>query len=210
MLPDLVAALTPLRTGEVLARCRDALVIAFMAGDLFIVLPLLIEAAKDLLQRHDLGGPGRNTLPDVIVSASFNFPSASKLMSLSFLLFAAWFADTPVPVSQYPSLAFGGLFTFFGSLNAAVPFLLDLFRIPADTFQLFLATGLINSHFGSLAAAVHTVSLALLATVAVAGGLRFAAVPSRVCRARPPATATSARSRTSTAPEHARRMKSTS
>ena len=177
VLPGLVAALTPLRTGEILARCRDALVIAFMASDLFIVLPLLIESVKDLLQRHDLASSGRDTLPDVVVSVSFNFPSTSKLMSLSFLLFAGWFADTPVAVSQYPSLAIAGLFTFFGSLNAAVPFLLDLFRIPADTFQLYLATGVINSHFGALGAAVHTVSLALLATIAVAGGLRFAAVP---------------------------------
>ena len=63
--------------------------------------------------------------------------------------------------------------TFFGSLNVAVPFLLDLFRIPADTFQLFLATGVINSRFGTLVAAMHTVAVALLGTWAMAGALRF-------------------------------------
>ncbi len=55
-----------------------------------------------------------------------------------------------MPVRDYPQLAVTGLLTFFGSLNAAVPFLLDLFRIPADTFQLFLATGVINSRVGTL------------------------------------------------------------
>ena len=54
-----------------------------------------------------------------------------------------------------------------------MPFLLDLFRIPADTFQLFLATGVINSRVGSLVAAVHTLTVALLATCAVTGRLRW-------------------------------------
>ena len=66
-----------------------------------------------------------------------------------------------------------GLVSFFGSLNVAVPFLLDLFRIPADTFQLFLASGVINSRFGTLVAAVHTVTVALLGTCAMTGTLRW-------------------------------------
>jgi hypothetical protein len=61
-----------------------------------------------------------------------------------------------------------------------VPFLLDLFRIPADTFQLFLATGVINSRFGALLAAVHTVAVALLGSAAIVGALRFD--PARVLR----------------------------
>lgn len=180
VLPGIVAALTPIKSRELLVRCRDAFVTAFMAGDLFIVLPMLIEASKDLLQRHELAGERGQALPDVIVSASFNFPSTGKVLTLSFLLFAGWFADTPVSVEQYPSLAVAGILTFFGSLNAAVPFMLDVFRIPVDTFQLFLATGVINSHFGALVAAVHTVSLALLASVAVTGTLRFE--PARLLR----------------------------
>jgi ABC-type amino acid transport substrate-binding protein len=140
---------------------------------LFIVLPSLIQASRTLLDRIDPADlePGR--LTDVIVPASFNFPHTGKLLSLSFVLFAGWFADALVPVSQYPQLALTGLLSFFGSLTAAVPFLLDLFRIPADTFQLFLATGVINSRVGSLVAAVHTVTVALLTACAATGHLRW-------------------------------------
>ena len=120
------------------------------------------------------------SLPDVIVPTSFNFPHTGKLLSISFILFAGWFADAAVPVTEYPRLALTGLLTFFGSLYAAVPFLLDLFRIPADTFQLFLATGVVNSRFGALLAAVHTVAVALLGSAAIVGGLRFN--PARVLR----------------------------
>jgi proton glutamate symport protein len=109
------------------------------------------------------------------VPTSFNFPHTGKLLSISFILFAGWFADAAVPVTEYPRLALTGLLTFFGSLTAAVPFLLDLFRIPADTFQLFLATGVVNSRFGALLAAVHTVSVALLGSAAIVGTLRFSA-----------------------------------
>ena len=180
VLPGLVAALTPFRYWDVLGPTRDALITAFMAGDLFIVLPILIHACKELLQQHRLTDENTAGLPDVIVPVSFNFPHTGKLLSLSFILFAGWFADAAVSVSQYPQLALTGLLTFFGSLNAAVPFLLDLFRIPADTFQLFLATGVINSRFGSLLAAVHTVTVALLGSAAIVGAVRFN--PARILR----------------------------
>ena len=180
VLPGLVAALTPFRYREVLGPTRDALITAFMAGDLFIVLPILIQACKELLEQHRLTDQKTAALPDVIVPASFNFPHTGKLLSISFILFAGWFANAAVPVIEYPRLALTGLLTFFGSLNAAVPFLLDLFRIPADTFQLFLATGVINSRFGALVAAVHTVTVALLGSAAIIGALRFS--PARVLR----------------------------
>ena len=173
VLPGLVAALTPIRAREIFSLTRDSLITAAVAGDLFIVLPALIEASRTLLARHTPASSGSATLPDVIVPASFNFPHSGKLLSISFILFAGWFADAALPVTDYPRLALTGLLTFFGSLNVAVPFLLDLFRIPADTFQLFLATGVVNSRVGTLVAAMHTVTVALLGACAISGTLRF-------------------------------------
>ena len=180
VLPGLIAALTPFSYREVLGPTRDALITAFVAADLFIVLPILIQACKDLLERHRLVDDRTRALPDVIVPTSFNFPHTGKLLSISFILFAGWFADAAVSPAEYPRLALTGLLTFFGSLNIAVPFLLDLFRIPADTFQLFLATSVINSRFGALLAAVHTVAVTLLGSAAIVGALRFS--PARMGR----------------------------
>jgi Na+/H+-dicarboxylate symporter/ABC-type amino acid transport substrate-binding protein len=173
VLPGLVAALTPIPYREVLGPTRDAIITAFVAGDLFIVLPILIESCKDLLARFHATDDRSVSLPDVLVPASFNFPHTGKLLSLSFILFAGWFSDAPLPMSKYPRLALTGLLSFFGSLNSAVPFLLDAFRVPAETFQLFIATGVINARFGSLTAAVHTIAVALLGSAAIAGSIRF-------------------------------------
>ena len=180
ILPGLVAAVTPIPYADVLGPTRDALITAFIAGDLFIVLPILVDACKSLLEKHGVVDQDTAGLPDVIVPASFNFPHSGKLLSLSFILFAGWFAGTAVPVTQYPRLALTGALSFFGSLNAAMPFLLNVFRIPAETFQLFIATGVINSRFGTLAAAVHTVAMALIGTTALSGKLRLE--PQRIVR----------------------------
>ena len=172
VLPGLVSAFTPIGYVELISSTRDALITAFMAGDLFIVLPILNESCKDLLQRHAITDQHTHGLPDVIVPASFNFPHTGKLLSVSFILFAGWFADSAVRLVEYPQLLLTGFLTFFGSLNAAVPFMLDMFRIPADTFQLYLATGVINARFGALLAALHTVAVGLLGSAAVTGKLR--------------------------------------
>jgi Na+/H+-dicarboxylate symporter/ABC-type amino acid transport substrate-binding protein len=172
VLPGLIAAVTPVPALALLRGTRDPLITAFVAGDLFIVLPSLIEESKALLKTHGVP-PHAATLPDVIVPASFNLPHSGKLLSMSFILFAAWFADAALSRLDYPRLAFAGLVSFFGSLNAAVPFLLDLFRIPADTFQLFIATGVINSRFGTLLAASHTLAVAVIGACAMSGALTW-------------------------------------
>jgi Na+/H+-dicarboxylate symporter/ABC-type amino acid transport substrate-binding protein len=179
VLPGLVAALTPIPATALLRQASTPLTTAFVAGDLFIVLPSLIDDSKRLLQKYGVR-PDATRLPDVIVPASFNFPHTGKLLSVSFILFAGWFSDMSLAIGDYPRLALSALVTFFGSLNVAVPFLLDLFRIPADTFQLFLATGVINSRFGTLLAAVHTLTVALLGTCAVAGMITWQ--PRRIMR----------------------------
>jgi Na+/H+-dicarboxylate symporter/ABC-type amino acid transport substrate-binding protein len=172
VLPGLVAALTPVPYRALVSRTRDALVTAFMTTSLFAVLPLLTEQAKALVRDYTKAGADASAT-DVIVPASFNFPHAGKLLSLSFILFAGWFSDARVSLAEYPRLAGTGLLVMFGNVNAAIPFLLDLMRIPADTFRLFITSGIVNARFGTLLAAVHTLSIAVLGTCAVAGFLTF-------------------------------------
>ena len=172
VLPGLIAALTPIPWSAVITRTKDALVTAFMTGNLFVVLPQLTEQAKAMLEEYAALKPSDAGVPEVIVPTSFNFPHTGKLLSLSFVLFAGWYADAALSLTDYPRLAAVGLPVLFGNINVALPFLLDLFRVPADTFQLFLATSVINVRFGTLMAAVHTLAMALLGTCAVIGALK--------------------------------------
>ena len=173
VLPGLVRALTGIRPREIFASTREALVTATIAGDQFIVLPLLIAACRELAARHYPHRPQMAAMPDVVVPVSFNFPHSGKLLSVSFILFAGWFSDAPIDPIEYPRLGLTALLTLFGSVTTAVPFLLDLFRVPADTFQLFVASGVVNARFGTLVAAMHTVTVALLVSCAATGELRW-------------------------------------
>jgi Na+/H+-dicarboxylate symporter/ABC-type amino acid transport substrate-binding protein len=168
ILPGLVAALTPVPYRVLLARSRDALVLAFMTTNLFAVLPLLTEQAKALVREY---AHADASATDIIVPASFNVPHSGKVLSLSFLLFAGWFVDSRLGLADYGWLASTGLITMFGNVNAAIPFLLDMLEIPVDTFRLFVASAVVNARFGTLVAAVHTLSLAILGTCAVTGTL---------------------------------------
>lgn len=172
VLPGLVAALTPIPHRAVLATTRDALIMAFTTGNLFVVLPLLAEQSRALLKEYTGVGSADEQLPDIIIPAAFNFPHTAKLLSLSFVLFAAWLTGGSIPLERYPEFAATGVLVAFGSLNLAIPFLLDRFRIPADAFQLFLATSVVNARFGTLLSAVHTIVVALLGTCAVIGAVR--------------------------------------
>jgi ABC-type amino acid transport substrate-binding protein len=143
-----------------------------MTTSLFAVLPLITEQAK-MLVRDYARVDADETMTSVIVPASFNFPHTGKILSLSFVLFAGWFADARVPLEAYPRLAATGLLAMFGNVNAAIPFLLDLLRIPADTFRLFVTSGIVNARFGTVLAAVHTLAIAVLGTCAVTRTLTF-------------------------------------
>jgi Na+/H+-dicarboxylate symporter/ABC-type amino acid transport substrate-binding protein len=173
VLPGLIAALTQIPVRAVFAVSHNALLTAFAAGDLFIVLPGLIDACRTLVATRAPADSQASTLPDVIVPASFNFPHTAKLVSLSFVLFAAWFSDVSIRWTDYPRLAVTAFLVSFGSLNISVPFLLDLSHVPADTFQLFLGSTVINAHFGALLAAMHTLAVGVLGACAAAGLLHI-------------------------------------
>jgi Na+/H+-dicarboxylate symporter/ABC-type amino acid transport substrate-binding protein len=180
VLPGLVACLTPIPVRQILNKTRDALLTAFTTGELFIVLPILIDRSKELLAAHGLPEPEEGSPAEVIVPAFYNFPHAAKLLSLSFVLFAAWYSQTALSMTDYPVFVLAGIVSLFGNINVAVPFLLDLVKIPADTFQFFLATGVINARFGTLTSAMYMVTLALAGSYALAGTLRFS--PARILR----------------------------
>ena len=173
--PGLVAAVSGIPYREVLSTFRDALVTAFATGNQFVVLPQIAENCKQLLRRHNLNTAESESAVDIIVPVSFNFPSLGKLLVLLFVLFAAWFTDTEINAADRVSLAFNGLFSLFGSINIAVPYMLDSLHIPADMFQLFLVTGIVVGRFGAMLAALHIIVLSVIGTLALCGRIQLRA-----------------------------------
>lgn len=175
VLPGLVARLTDVRYAAFLRAMRNAIVTAAAAGDALVVLPLVAESAKRLLGETGADEQAVDTTISITVPLLYNFPHAGKLLSLAFLPFAAWFSGSRLEAHQLALLVSAGPLSLFGNINAAVSFLLDLMRLPADLIDLFTVSSVVNSRLGSMVAAAHMAALAILLTAAVLGRLRLTA-----------------------------------
>ena len=174
LLPGLVATTTPLRHGDIIRTFRGPLIAAFATGNVLIILPILAADGKKLLEksgrfRGDLERTEAKSSIDVLIPAAFNFPNLGLVMSLMFVLFAGWYVGATVSVTQYPALSLSGLASLFGSTVLAIPFLLDLLELPQDLFQVFLTVDVLASRFGTLLAAMHIVTIALIGAFALQG-----------------------------------------
>jgi Na+/H+-dicarboxylate symporter/ABC-type amino acid transport substrate-binding protein len=173
VLPALIMLLTPLGYREIVWATKDALIMAFATDNLLIVIPMLSEQGKELLRKGAGASAESESSVDVIVPISFNFPNVGRLLQLIFILFAAWFTKSAIGLAGYINFTLSGLLSLFGKPVAAMPFLLDLLRLPADMMQLYLASGIFVAQLGTLASAMHLFALAVLGGFAMAGALRF-------------------------------------
>jgi Na+/H+-dicarboxylate symporter/ABC-type amino acid transport substrate-binding protein len=177
VLPGLIALLTPLRYGDVLRAFRGPLVTAFATANLLIVLPVLAADGKRLVAEADPEArdpdPEAESAIDILVPAAFPFPNMGLIMALLFVLFAGWFIGAGVDVADYPIIAGAGLASLFGGTVLALPFLFDLLRMPADLFQVFVTMDVVTARFGTLAAGMHIIALALIGSFALHGRLQM-------------------------------------
>jgi len=173
ILPMLLNPITPFRYKDIVGLSKDALVTAFTTGNLFVVLTVLTENCKSLFKKYSLSQEKTEAYVDVLVPISFNFPNTGKLIMLLFVLFGAWFTGTSFSFSQYGTFVSAGLLSFFGGVDVALPFMLDLMQLPKDLYQLYMVTGVINGRTSTLLAAMNLLVFTLLTTSALTGTLSF-------------------------------------
>jgi len=173
ILPGLAAALTPFSYRDILRSARDALTTGFVTGNLFITLPMLVENARQLFEDRRIRSEDTDNYVEVLVPTSFNFPNIGKLLTLLFVLFAGWFVGKSMALTDYPGFAVLGLFTLFGGVDLALPFLLDQMQIPSDMYQLYVVTGVLNSWFATLLAVMNLYTFTLVAACAATGAMKI-------------------------------------
>ena len=178
ILPAIVATITPLKYKDILKASREAMITAFATGSFFIVIPLIVEKTKHLIEQmatsHSSLKSNAMMAPSIIVPISFSLPIGGKLLALLFVLFAAWFSGSQVSASNYINLLTAGLPQLFGSNSAAMPSLLALFNVPSSLFELFLvAENLIVGRLGALLSVIFSASLVMLIATSILKQLTF-------------------------------------
>ncbi len=175
VLPLLLTALTPFGYREVLKVGRPAMLTVLLTGNLFIVLPLLVENVKSLFAKHHIGGEESDAMARIIVPVTFIVPCAGQLMDLVFILFSGWFSNVSFGFGQYLSLYGTGFLTLFGSAKVAIPFLLGMFHLPSDLFDIFLISAVVTDNIKFTVEAFAVLSLSTLFTAWMTGHLRLEA-----------------------------------
>jgi proton glutamate symport protein len=182
VLPALVTTVTPLRYADMMRALRGPMITAFAVGSVLIVLPLLAAECRKLMgagqapENPSESNEARSTV-EVLIPTAYNVPSLGSMLSLVFVLFAGWYIGSVVPFSDYPLLIGAGSASLFGGPIVAIPFLLDLLRLPHDLFQLFVTMDVLGSRFGSLVAVITIGTIAVIGAHALQGNVRLRSLP---------------------------------
>jgi ABC-type amino acid transport substrate-binding protein len=168
----LISTLTPFKYQDVFRYSKEALLTAFFTQNVFIILPMLIDASRKLYHDYGLSSDDTDSLNEVIVPVTFNFPNTGKLLSLLFIPFAAWLAGSPMELASYPNFLLSGLASYFAKAQIALPFLLDIQKLPQDLFQLYIPTGIINGKFDTMVSAMNLLAFSVIGTAALTGHLK--------------------------------------
>ena len=169
VLPLLITSCTPFSYRQIARESRNVLLTVFAVGSVFVVIPLLIKVINRLFHSHVTTEHEQARIPDLVLPLAYPFPDMGKLLSLVFIVFAAWFYDNPLTFLDYPVMLTIGLFLSFGKLITALPFLLNLYHIPEDVFNLFMTVGVICGRVADVAGAMHLMTFTVLTTALMTG-----------------------------------------
>ncbi|WP_244370170.1 cation:dicarboxylate symporter family transporter [Pseudoalteromonas xiamenensis] len=145
LLPMLVAAITPVKYRDFIFVLRNAWITAFSTGNVFIVLPVITEGIKSHLRKIKQSDETSDHIAEVLVPIAYTFPSLGKLTTLLFVTFAAWLTGNPVGVEQIPNITLSAMLSYFANVHIAIPYLLDVLKIPADSYQLYLSMSVLSA-----------------------------------------------------------------
>jgi Na+/H+-dicarboxylate symporter/ABC-type amino acid transport substrate-binding protein len=172
-MPLFVSWGTPFRYGEMRKLAGEAMITAFATGTVLVVLPMIAERCKELLASKNMDSEDTESVVAVMVPTAYSFPSVGTLMGLGFILFSGWYLGSPLSVGQYPSYVIMGTMSAFGSMAVAIPFMLDLFNLSADQFQLYLLGSVVTARFATAMAALHGFVICLLVASSVLNRLNW-------------------------------------
>lgn len=173
VLPLLVCSFTRIGYRDVLRISADSLLTAFVTGSVLSTIPLLIEATKSFYQEDEQDGERNAEFAEFILPLAYPFPNSGNVAALLFISFAGWFVGQRLSFGEDLHLFWLGSFLMFGKVLLAIPFLLNVFQIPQDMFQLFLASGVFAGRFSDALGAMHYLAFTLLATARMTGQFEF-------------------------------------
>lgn len=173
ILPLIISILTPFSYGDIIRFSRSAMLTGFVTQNVLVTFPLLISKSKELFEKYRLNSDKTGYAIDVVIPVTFNFPNTGRLLALLFIPFASWMAGSELELSDYPQLITAGIFSLFAKAQIALVFLLDLFRIPHDLFNLYIPSSIINGRFDTMTSVMNLFAFSAIISAGLSGSMDF-------------------------------------
>ncbi len=171
ILPLAMASFTPFTYREFMSVSQTTMITVLLTGNMFIVLPLLVENVETLYRQHNSLTPERSSFAKIMVPILFILPCAGQLMDIIFIQFAGWFSSETFGFGRSLQLYSTGLLTLFGSPKVAIPFLLGMFHLPEDLFDVYVISSVITDNIRFTVESCAVLSMTLLFTAWMTGGI---------------------------------------
>ncbi|MDD1689107.1 MAG: cation:dicarboxylase symporter family transporter [Methanoregula sp.] len=194
VLPLLVTCLTTFTYREILTAASRPMILAFSTGTEFITLPQISEGVeklfsgqagkpdaiirdRDTRNEHAPGTDPRlpevRSFSEILVPIAYTFPLLGGLVPFLFILFVAWMYNSPLDLLQQLNLIVVGIPSFFGSSKISVISLLDLMRLPADAYNLYISSGILRQAFVAPLSVISIFSFSVITIALTTGRAQF-------------------------------------
>ena len=162
LLPYLISLFTPIRYKELFRETRTTLLTIFATGKIIVVLPMLMDDLKRLLDKHKDLNEDSSSEVNILMPLAYPFPNIGTLAILVFVPFAAWFIGKPLTFGDYPMFVGAGTLSGFINPITGIPFLLGLFDIPDNLVGMYLMTTVYTDRIRVVLGAMHLVALTII------------------------------------------------
>ncbi len=173
VLPYVIMIFTPFKVKTVFRIIKSTLITIFATGKIIVVYPQLIENIKEILESEKLTKGQAEKEADILLPLAYPFPNLGTFLIYIFVPFAAWFTGKALTADVYPTFLGSTLLSSFVAPVSGLPFTLNMLKIPAETFNLFVLSTVITDRVRVVLGAFHLITLALLTIAATQGVLKF-------------------------------------
>lgn len=163
LLPLIVSAVTPIKYGDFLAVPRNTLITMFATGKIVILIPQLIEDTKELLEKYKRRTRETESAAELMIPLAYPFPNLGTLVIMIFVPFAAWFGGVSLGFTENLQFSASVILSSFVAPITGIPFLLDLLKLPNDSFQLFVISTVITDRIRVVLGGMHLFALTIMA-----------------------------------------------
>jgi len=168
-LPMLISSLTPFKFKEMLKIPKATLLAIFATSKIIILLPQMIEDIVQLFKNHGRENKEINSSAELLLPLAYPFPNLGTLVIMIFVPFAAWFVGRSFDTGELFLFTGTTLMSSFVAPVTGIPYLLDLFKLPNDTFQLFVLSSIWTDRIRVVLGAMHLYTITIVAIAFVQG-----------------------------------------